>query len=127
MNALEKEKRRKFRLGVRKFQPVIDFVTAIEDEMRRREIRPSELADKLRKSRAWVSKVFRQKPNLTFFTAVELADALDLDVRVEVVPRAAMVHQAPLSCATVPVPHLRLLVGFQSLPNAAPPPIRNVA
>jgi len=30
------------------------------------------------------------EPNLTFFTAVELADVLDMDIKIEVVPRGAL-------------------------------------
>ena len=79
MKALTGEAAQKFRLGVRQHRAVLDFVTAIEDEMRERAILPSELAVRLGKSRSWISKIFRTKPNLTFFTAVEIADALKLD------------------------------------------------
>jgi hypothetical protein len=34
-----------------------------------------------------VSRIFRRQPNLTFFTAVELADVLDMDIKIEVIPR----------------------------------------
>jgi transcriptional regulator with XRE-family HTH domain len=68
---------------------VLDFTTAIEDELVRRDMNMSAFAKVLGKSRAWVSKVFRQEPNLTFFTAVELADAVDMDVAIYVEPRAA--------------------------------------
>ncbi len=66
---------------------VLDFTTAVEDELERRGTNMSAFAKVLGKSRAWVSKVFRQEPNLTFFTAVELADAVDMDVVIHVEPR----------------------------------------
>lgn len=77
-----------FQSGVRRHRAVLDFVTAIEDEMRARKITRAMLAERLGgKSRSWLSKIFRQKPNLTFFTAVDIADALGMDVEVRVVPR----------------------------------------
>jgi transcriptional regulator with XRE-family HTH domain len=89
-----------FRLEVKQHAAVLDYVTAIEDEMNRRSMTQQALATLLNKSRAWISKVLRKKPNLTFFTAVEIADALNMDVRVEVTPRSVeaeeTVHVPPL-------------------------------
>lgn len=76
-----------FDKGVRKYRVVLDFVTDIEDEMRRRKIKPSGLAALLGKSRAWVSKVMNKQPNLTFFTAYDIADALNMDLEVRAHPR----------------------------------------
>ncbi len=77
-----------FELEVKQFECVLDFVTAVEQAMEARQITQSALARALGKSRAWVSKVLRKKRNLTFFTAVEIADALEMDVRLRVVNRA---------------------------------------
>ncbi len=77
-----------FELEVKQFECVLDFVTAVEQAMEARQITQSALARALGKSRAWVSKVLRKKPNLTFFTAVEIADALGKDVRIQVMNRA---------------------------------------
>lgn len=75
------------RRAVKQRRLVLDFTTAIEDEISRRDMNMSAFAKLIGKSRAWVSKVFRQEPNLTFFTAVELADAVDMDVFIRVEPR----------------------------------------
>lgn len=78
-----------FDLQVKQFECVLDYITAIEQAMEAKQVTQSALARTLGKTRAWVSKVLGKKRNLTFFTAVELADALELDVRVRVVGRAA--------------------------------------
>jgi plasmid maintenance system antidote protein VapI len=78
-----------FDLEVRQFECVLDYVTAIEQAMQAKHVTQSALARTLGKTRAWVSKVLGKKRNLTFFTAVELADALEMDVQVRVVSRAA--------------------------------------
>lgn len=84
------------RLGVKQFRLVLEFATAIEDELLRRRMKKSAFAIVLGKSKAWVSKVLRKKQNLTFFTAVEIADALDMDVKIHVVPRPTnVIHLAP--------------------------------
>jgi len=74
------------RRAVKQRRLVLDFTTAVEDELVRRNMNMSAFSKVLGKSRAWVSKVFRQEPNLTFFTAVELADAVDMDVVIYVEP-----------------------------------------
>lgn len=79
----------KLPLSVKQFRAVLEFTTALEDEMNRKDVSQSALAERLEKTRSWISKVFRRKPNLTFFTAVELADALDMDVHFEALPRHA--------------------------------------
>lgn len=86
MKLAERLKTKKFKLQMKQHAVVLDYVTAIEDAMRARAISQSALATLLHKSRAWVSKVLRQQPNLTFFTAVEIADALGLKLRIEVEP-----------------------------------------
>lgn len=82
-----------FAVEVKQFECVLEYVTAVEQAMEAKRVTQSALARKLGKTRAWVSKVLGKKRNLTFFTAVELADALDLDVQVRVVSRAgSQVH-----------------------------------
>jgi transcriptional regulator with XRE-family HTH domain len=82
-----------FAREVKQFECVLEYVTAVEQAMEAKQVTQSALARKLGKTRAWVSKVLGKKRNLTFFTAVELADALDLDVQVRVVSRAgSQVH-----------------------------------
>lgn len=83
----ERVRSEEFRNGVRQYRVVLDFVTDLENEMRRQNVKQIGLADKLGKTRAWISKIFRKKPNLTFFTAVELANALGMDVQVRAVSR----------------------------------------
>ena len=108
-----------FQNGVRQYRAVLDFLTDIEDEMHRTGLNQSEFAERLGKSRAWVSKVLRQQPNLTFFTAVELATALNLEVEVRAVQRAEvrsfrMTQEQPEPSgvgagASAFTPHLRLV------------------
>lgn len=76
-----------FDKSVRRYELVLDFITDIEDEMRRRKIKRSGLAALLGKSRAWISKVMNKQPNLTFFTAYDIADALNMDLEVRARPR----------------------------------------
>jgi transcriptional regulator with XRE-family HTH domain len=76
-----------FELEVKQFECVLDYVTAVEQAMEAKQVTQSALAKTLGKTRSWVSKILRKKPNLTFFTAVELADALEMDVEVRVVNR----------------------------------------
>jgi transcriptional regulator with XRE-family HTH domain len=78
-----------FQLEVKQFECVLDYITAIEQAMEAKQVTQSALARTLGKTRAWVSKVLGKKRNLTFFTAVELADALEMDVHVRVVSRTA--------------------------------------
>jgi transcriptional regulator with XRE-family HTH domain len=84
----ERLKGKKFALGVKQHAAVLEYTTAIEDEMNARSMSQQQLADLLGKSRNWVWKILRKKPNLTFFTAVEVADALGLDLDVNVRSRA---------------------------------------
>lgn len=75
------------RRTVKQRRLVLDVTTSIEDELNRRSMSMTALAKALGKSRALISRIFRRQPNLTFFTAVELADVLDMEIKVEVVPR----------------------------------------
>jgi transcriptional regulator with XRE-family HTH domain len=76
-----------FGLEVKQFECVLDYVTSVEQAMEAKHVTQSALARVLGKSRAWVSKVLGKKRNLTLFTAVELADALGMDVQIRVMNR----------------------------------------
>lgn len=104
------------KLGIRQFRLAIEFATAVEDELCRRKMKKATLAEILGKSRAWVTKALRKKQNLTLFTAVELADALDMDVKIQVVPRPTNFillgsHTVPndMNQGAVPAPPLKPL------------------
>jgi transcriptional regulator with XRE-family HTH domain len=88
MKLADRLKTKQFQLRVKQHEAVIDYVTGIEDVMKERELSQQGLATMLSKSRAWISKILRKKPNLTFFTAVEIADALGLKLRIDLEPRA---------------------------------------
>lgn len=83
----ERLKNPAMRRAIKQRRLVLDITTSIEDELNRRGMSMTAFAKALGKSKALVSRIFRQQPNLTLFTAVELADALDMDIQVEVVPR----------------------------------------
>lgn len=89
MKLIEKLGTKTFQLRVKQHRAVLDFVTDMQEAMLRSDMSQQALATALNKSRSWVSKVFRKKPNLTFFTAVEMADAVGLDVTVSLVERGA--------------------------------------
>jgi transcriptional regulator with XRE-family HTH domain len=78
------------RRTVKQRRMVLDVTTALEDELNRRNMTMTAFARRLGKSKALVSRIFRRQPNLTFFTAVELADVLGMDIKIEVVPRGAL-------------------------------------
>ncbi len=88
-------KTKRFRLGVKQHALVLDFTDGIEHHLNDRGLSQQALATRLGKSRSWISKVLRKKPNLTFFTAVELADALELEVHLDVVPRRVVMPRLP--------------------------------
>lgn len=74
--------------SIGRFRSVLDFTTAIEDELRVQNISQKAFAKKLGKSPSWISQVLHKKPNLTFFTAYDLADALGLEIKLSVTPRS---------------------------------------
>lgn len=98
------------RLGVKQYGLVLEYTTAIEDELRRRGMKASAFAAVLGKSRAWISKVLRKKQNLTFFTAVKIADALDMDVRIHLVPRPSNVILFTSRVVANSAPNLQLVL-----------------
>lgn len=73
--------------SIGRHRAVLDFTTAIEDELRDKKLLQKDLAKRLGKSPSWINQVLRNKPNLTFFTAYDLADALGLDITVTVTSR----------------------------------------
>ncbi len=111
------------RRSIKQRRLVLDVTTALEDELERRKMSLTAFAKALGKSKALVSRIFRRQPNLTFFTAIELADTLDMDIKVEVVPRriesnviylqnpcVSDVHSASL---TIPVSMAEVTVAFE--------------
>lgn len=106
---LERLGTKRFRLGVKQHALVLEFTTAAEDAMNASGITQSDLAKRLGKSRSWVSKIFRRKPNLTFFTAVEVADALEMDVEIR-------------ATRSLLLPNVFFLDSFV-IPNRACPPL----
>jgi transcriptional regulator with XRE-family HTH domain len=76
-------------LGVKQHRVTLDLAEKLTAAMNARGIKASHLAEKLGKSRAWISKFLHGGRNTTFFTAVEIADALGLDVEVRFVERNA--------------------------------------
>jgi transcriptional regulator with XRE-family HTH domain len=106
------------RRAIKQRRMVLDVTTALEDELNRRKMSMTAFARALGKSKALVSRIFRRQPNLTFFTAVELADVLDLDIKIEVAPRressnVIYLHQvvcngSPPSAATAPATSFRI-------------------
>ncbi|MHB8418849.1 MAG: helix-turn-helix domain-containing protein [Myxococcales bacterium] len=76
------------KLEIKQFRIVVDFLTAIEEELISNGKSQADLARLLGAERAWVSKLFSSKKRgLTFFTAVKLADALGMDIDVQIAKR----------------------------------------
>ena len=82
-------------LGIRQHAATVTFATQVELAMKERGIRRKDLATLIGKTKAWVSKVLHGPRNLTFFTAVELADAVGCDLDIKVVPRDFMQVEFP--------------------------------
>lgn len=83
-------RRPSFKLGVKKERIAIDVAAQIEAALERRKITKTELAAKLGKSKAWVSKALHGKQNMTLATMVELAHALGCTVSVKIESRPAL-------------------------------------
>lgn len=66
-----------------------DFVYAIENAMREQGLTRAKLAERLGKSRAYVTQTLRRGHNLTFKTAGELAWGCDLTFKTSLAPAAA--------------------------------------
>jgi len=90
-------------LVIRQRQVAMEFGLEIERLMTRTKVKQSDLARRLGKSRAWISKFLYGPRNLQVFTAVEIADALGCDVELRLVPRQANLRVTPKSEAR-PIP-----------------------
>ena len=66
---------------------LLDINEQIVERMVARGIRRSELAQRLGSSRAFVTQLLNGKPNLTIKTLVQVANALDMAVNVQLRPR----------------------------------------
>ena len=77
---------KRFKLAVKKERLAIDVAAQIERVLEQRQLRKADLAVALGKSKAWVSKALHGEQNMTLGTIVELVDALDCSVTVEVRP-----------------------------------------
>ncbi len=78
-----------FQLRVKQERAALDIVDQISDAMSIRHVSQADLAGKLAKSPAWISKVLHGGRNIEIFTAVELADALGFDIAVSLRDRGA--------------------------------------
>ena len=63
-----------------------DFYNDILSYMENEKIKKTDLADKLKISRAAVSKIFNENPNISVKRMVEIADAVGMDVKIECEP-----------------------------------------
>jgi transcriptional regulator with XRE-family HTH domain len=111
----------KRQLVIKQRQVAMEFGLEIERYMAKTRVKRSELAARIGKSRAWISKFLYGPRNLKVFTAVEIANAIDCDVELRLVPRqaelaiprtadfVAQVHSAARAMAQfgigVPPPH----------------------
>lgn len=78
-----------YQLLVRQHRATLDVAAQIEAQMRAQGVKKSGLAERLDKTRAWISKLLHGGQNLTVFTIVEVANALNSDVGIQLVPRTA--------------------------------------
>lgn len=77
----------KRQLVIKQRQVAMEFGLEIERFMARSKVKRSELAARLGKSRAWISKFLYGPRNLKLFTAVEIANAIDCDIELHLLPR----------------------------------------
>src|SRR5258706_140745 len=76
-------------LRIKQRQVAMRFGDQVEKLLKSTNQKRADLARKLGKSRAWVTKLLFGPRNLTLFTAVEVADALGCDVELHLSPREA--------------------------------------
>ena len=74
---------------IKQRQVAMEFGLELEQLLKRTKLKRVDLARRLGKSRAWISKVLSGPRNLKLFTAVEIADSLDCDVELRLIPRQA--------------------------------------
>ena len=65
------------------------FAVSVEQLMKQRDMKKKDLADRMGQSRANISKLLRGDTNLTIETMVKLAQALDAEVLIQLVPKGA--------------------------------------
>src|SRR4051794_37934952 len=85
----------KAELRVKQRMVSMRFGAEIEDFMRATKMKRAHLAAELGKSRAWISKFLFGPRNLKLYTAVEVADALDCDVEMRLIPRQLELRALP--------------------------------
>ncbi len=85
----EKKADPKFQLLVRQHAATLALANALEKAMQRCGLTQAQLARKLGKSPAWISKLLHGGGNVTLFTAVEVAEAVGAEVLVSVEPQRA--------------------------------------
>lgn len=66
---------------------ILDFSIELHDIMKKRGLSKKEFAEKLGKSQAYVTKVFRGNANFTIETMVKLVRALDGDLSLHIIPK----------------------------------------
>jgi transcriptional regulator with XRE-family HTH domain len=76
----------KRKLGAKQHKVTLDVMEGLRGLMKRKNVKQTDLAGRLGKTRAWISKLLHGGQNVTLFTVVEMADALGFDVRVDFVP-----------------------------------------
>lgn len=86
---------RELSLGVRQHMVVQGVTAQIEALMKRGKVKRTDLAQRLKVSRAWVSKLLVDAGrNVTLFTLVQVADALGADLEVKLVPKESSALQS---------------------------------
>lgn len=83
----DRKKNPKYGLLMRQNAATFGLADEIQRAMALRGVRQADLSSRLSKTRAWVSKLLNGDQNLTVFTIVEVADALNFDVSFNLVPR----------------------------------------
>lgn len=73
--------------------PVMEFVEQVEEAIERTGTTKAALAERLGRSRAFVTQVLRRGRNLTVKTMAQLATALGYDVHISLVPASAGVPE----------------------------------
>jgi plasmid maintenance system antidote protein VapI len=100
----------KAELRIRQRQVAMHFGDQVEKLLKAAKLKRVDLAKKLGKSRAWVTKLLFGPRNLTLFTAVEVADALGCDVELHLAPRQSAVD---ISCILSNESSVRTIVDWK--------------
>ena len=95
-------KEKSFELRLKQEMASLEIAESIHDEMEKQGISQADLAARLKKSAAWISKVLHGGRNLELFTAVEFADALNCNVGFTLVHRHAVRWDVDLSAVSLP-------------------------